>query len=256
MAKRKSTALLDKPHVPTQEGAGHKRSRRDPQSSFHTSQETDVTAAILEQCHPAEDVSYIAEGLRHLAVRIDSLGMDPMNVKDHGELDLPTHQASLREFGIRRAVVVRRENRQIEAGNGTVLASLRNGWQYVPVLWVDDDQKRARAFALADNAVSTLAAWNEENLETLLAESPDLFSEADLQGMADQVMRELHVLEETSAAEPAADVEQGPAKESDMTVSLSRRVIVVCDTEPKQIELLKELSDRGFECRLSTVRVV
>ncbi|HEY0982384.1 hypothetical protein [Schlesneria sp.] len=200
------------------------------------------------------DLSYMPEALRLLAVRADSLLMDPLNVKDHGDIDLPAHQASLKKFGIRRAVVVRRENRQIEAGNGTVLAALRNNWEYVPVLFVDDDHSLARAFSLADNAVSTLAVWNEVNLQKIADDAPALFDEPDLAGLAEQLLEDLaRVVGEEEDAEP----EEDPASAEDLTkdVTLSRRVIAICEDEDKQIALLKELSERGFECRLSTVRI-
>jgi hypothetical protein len=201
---------------------------------------------------PGTELPYIPEALRALAVRADSLLMDPLNVKDHGDIDLPAHQASLTKFGIRRAVVVRRENRQIEAGNGTVLAALRNNWEYVPVLFVDDDHSLARAFALADNAVGTLAGWNEINLQKIADDAAALFDEPDLAGLAEQVLEDLNrVIGEEAEPEP----EPVPAGDVPNDVTLSRRVIAICEDEDKQIALLKELSDRGLECRLSTVRI-
>jgi len=197
------------------------------------------------------DLEYIPPDLRYLAVRADSLSIDPLNLKDHGEADLPSHQASLREFGIRRAVVVRRSNRQIEAGNGTVQAALRNGWEYVPVIFIDEDQNKARAFAAADNMVATLAHWNDVNLQKLADESPALFDDPDLSGLAAIVlegMEKLEVVEET--AEQPED-----KKPDDIDVMLSHRVIAAFDSQDKQIEFLKEMKTRGIEARLNTVQV-
>lgn len=215
-------------------------------------QDVDQTGSSKSSAPSSDvDLNYIPVPLRPLAERCDSLVMDVMNVKDHGELDLPTHQASLRQFGIRRAVVVRRDNRQIEAGNGTVMAAIRNGWEYVPVLWVDDDQKTARAFALADNAIGSLALWNEENLKTL-ADEEFLFDDLALKDLADQVLSDLTKLEdqpETDGGERA-----GGSQPSDEDVTLSHRLIVTCNTQEAQIDLLKELKGRGLEVRLNTVQ--
>ena len=223
-----------------------KKPLRHPDSPVSQSQ--DVTpngpgVSGVAQC------SYIAEGLRHLAVSVDSLVLDPRNVKEHGDIDLPAHQASLREFGIRRAIVARKENRQVIAGNGTLLAAIKNGWTHVPVLFTDDDQKTARAYALADNAVGMLAPWNEETLQALQAEI-DLFDEAELKGTADQISLQLGGVFESEQTE-----QPEPEKPASGDVMFSRRVIAVCETEEKQVQLMNELKNRGFECRLNTVVV-
>jgi len=242
MAKKKAVSAV----------AGASSPRSGPAEDEKSDRRQDATATGADPfaACPGADLSYIPEALRSLAVRADSLLMDPLNVKDHGDIDLPAHQSSLKKFGIRRAVVVRRENRQIEAGNGTVLAALRNGWEYVPVLFVDDDHALARAFALADNAVGTLAGWNELNLQRIADDSAALFDEPDLAWLAEQLLEDLNrVTGEEDEPEPVL------AGDVPMNVTLSRRVIAICEDEDKQIALLKELSNRGLECRLSTVRI-
>lgn len=201
------------------------------------------------------DLPYIHPSLRRFAVRIDSLTMDPMNIKDHGDVDLPAHMASLQKFGIRRLVVVRKQNRQIEAGNGTVMAAIRNGWEYVPALLVDDDHQMARAFALADNAVGTLAIWNETNLQALKADSPALFDDAELQQLADRVLENIGELVDVLDLEEKPDDSDGDKKDDDGSVMLSHRVIAIFETQEQQIDFCKELKKRGMEFRLSTVQV-
>lgn len=207
---------------------------------------------------PAEaDLSYISPDLRSLAVRIDSLILDNANVKDHGDEDLPTHAESLREFGIRRAVVVRQSNRQIEAGNGSVMACKLNRWEYVPVIFEDDDNRRAKAFALADNAVGTLAGWNEENLKAAAEEAESLFDgdllrkltadiEADVQRMTDEAKED--ELDQATEEQPSGPIQAGD-------IMISRRVIVTCKDEDDQTKLIAELKNRGYECRFLSTQV-
>ena len=204
------------------------------------------------------ELTYISRDLRPLAVRIDSLVLDDRNVKILGDEDLPTHAASLREFGIRRAVVVNRSTRRVEAGNGTVLAAQLNGWDHVPVIFEDDDPTRAQAFALADNAVGTLAPWNEDNLAAIAAESAALFSDQSLREMTESLLAQLQIDQPEETPEQSEDSEQTGPQEGDLKpedVMISYRVIAACRDQAAQFDLLAELTNRGMDCRLSTVRV-
>lgn len=205
------------------------------------------------------DLSYIPAGLLSLVERIDSLVLDDQNVKDHGEADLPTHAASLREFGIQRAVVCHRLTRKILAGNGTVRAAGRNGWTHVPVIWFDGDLQKARAFALADNAVGTLAGWNEANLAALAAENDSLFTDDLLRQMTANLDAEINAIEEENAAaeqeanHSGTEVTEKVVKPED--IELSHRVVVTCANQEAQIKLLAEMESRGLSCRLSTIQI-
>ena len=208
--------------------------------------------ATLATFDDETDLSYIPQGLRPLAVHCDGLNLDPANIKDHGDVDLPAHAASLKQFGILRAIVVRRDTMTVLAGNGTLQACRLNGWDYVPALFVDFDEKRGRAYALADNAVATLAPWNKSNLETLTIDLKDLDLGIDLNGLGDQILEELASYEADEEEEvltvPLPGDDQGP-------VNLSRRVIAICKDETEQIALVAELKKRGFQAELKTITV-
>ena len=208
-----------------------------------------------------ESLTYISADLRPLAARIDSLNLDTTNVRDHGEDDLPVHQASLREFGIQRAAVVQAGTGKILAGNGMALAAGRNGWKFIPITFGEFDDKQARAFALADNAVGTLAGWNEINLAKIAAESEKLFDDFKLQEMTSALMADVQAQLEAAAAEAekeAEEAEQKAGKETTMRpedVHLSHRVIATCKDQEAQIKLLAELTNQGYECLLSTLHI-
>lgn len=202
---------------------------------------------------PTLDLWYIPEQLRQFAVRIDSLVQDPHNVKDHGDVDLDAHQASLREFGIRRFVVVRQADRQIEAGNGTCLAAQRNGWEYVPVLFCDDDESRAKAFAFADNAIGTLAKWNEDEVAKLTADALQFAGELDLDGLVNSVLADLGIEPQPESTDQPAAEEGAPAAKVPVgEVMVQRRVVVTCRNEAEQLALIARLQGEGFECDISS----
>ena len=209
------------------------------------------------------DLSYIPEAWRPFAVRADSLVIDvEENVKLHTDKDLQVQQASLKDWQFTRMIIVRRENRQVIIGNGSVLAAMRNGWEYVPVDFRDLTAEQARLLGAADNMTGTVADWNDQAVTRLLADMPTLGDalsglSLDLGDLCSNVLDRLIVQEETEAtpAEPQATVlpEADPSKPP-VDVQLSRRVIVVCPNEGSQIALISELMNRGFECRVSTVR--
>src|SRR4051812_25253605 len=100
---------------------------------------------------PAPDLSHIAEGLRGLAVPCDSLVPDPANARKHPKNNLDGIRASLKVYGQRKPIVVKRRNGVVEAGNGTLEAGRSLGWRHIAVVYVDDDPATAAGFAVSDN---------------------------------------------------------------------------------------------------------
>lgn len=119
-------------------------------------------------------LEHIAEGLRPLAVRIEDVRADPRNARRHPQRNLDAVQTSLARFGQRKPIVVNRQTGAVEAGNATLEAARRLGWQVVAVLYVDDDPATASGFAIADNRTAELAEWDDETLAGILRELRDV----------------------------------------------------------------------------------
>ncbi len=121
------------------------------------------------------DLSYIAEGLRSLAVPIDSLHEDPANARvGH---DVARIAASLQAYGQRKPIVANRlQEGKIEAGNGTFRAAKQLEWTHLAVVFVDDDPATAAAYGVADNRVGELSRWDEDVLREIVATTGDLFT--------------------------------------------------------------------------------
>lgn len=209
---------------------------------------------------PADaDLSYISPELRYLAKPLALFQLEPVNVKDHNEIDLPAHQQSLREFGIRRVLIARGENLMLEAGNGAAQAIQRNGWLYAPIALEDDTEQQAKAFGLADNAVGALAAWNEENLKKVRADIEGLDLEIDLDGLAESFLKELGA-ELESAAESAEEADESESGEAETDAGQQsqylHRLQVVCQNEPEMLKLAGELESRGLTVKVMPTKVL
>jgi ParB-like chromosome segregation protein Spo0J len=84
--------------------------------------------------------------------------------------DVEALKASIDRFGFRNVVVVNRATMTCEAGHGRLAAARALGLTEVPVLFVDDDDETAAAFAIADNRQSELSWWDEDKLAEILTD--------------------------------------------------------------------------------------
>jgi DNA modification methylase len=126
-------------------------------------------------------LGHIAENLRSLAVRCDSLVLDPANARKHGDKNLEAIRGALRSFGQVKPLVVRKETGVVVCGNGTLSAARTLGWEWIAANVIAMDQATATALGIADNRTAELAEWDEVTLETLLASVQ--VADADLDAM-------------------------------------------------------------------------
>jgi hypothetical protein len=109
---------------------------------------------------------HIAEDLRPLAQPIDLLKLLPGNPRRG---DVEAVMRSYDRFGQRKPIVARRDGTVI-AGNHQLQAAQRLGWSHMAVVWTDDDDLTAKAFALADNRTADLGAYDEASLLQIIKE--------------------------------------------------------------------------------------
>ena len=102
---------------------------------------------------------------------VADLDYDPENVRRHNVKNLQAIQASLKEFGQRKPIVVNPDGIVI-AGNGTLQAARLLGWKEIATVEVPADwsREKAKAFAIADNRTAELANWDQEKLTLQLSE--------------------------------------------------------------------------------------
>lgn len=188
-----------------------------------------------------DELTYIAEGLRVLAVPIDELHIDPANARTNHALDRIA--TSLKLYGQRKPIIANRlQNGKIEAGNGTWLAAKKLGWSHIAVVFVDDDPATAAAYGIADNRLSELSAWDLDALGALVPTVDDLFtgfSEAELRDLLGERGGGLMV----DPGPQDEDDKLGPLREKwqtqpGQTWQLGRHVLICADTTTLNIEAL------------------
>lgn len=114
-----------------------------------------------------EGPDYIAESLWPLCVSIN----EPQLLKGNPRVgDIESIAKSLKRFKQRKPIIVQRQSKEVIAGNHTLQAARRLGWTQIAVLWTDDDEATAKAFALADNRTAELGAYDDDALAAMIAD--------------------------------------------------------------------------------------
>ncbi len=170
----------------------------------------------------ASSAEGIADRLQIQWVPLESVHLNPENPRLNDPAVEPVMQ-SIERFGFRVPIVVNRRTNLIEAGNTRWKAAQRMGLTEIPVIFADDDEVTALAFALADNRTAEIATWDETSLADLLKRldaEGDLassgFSDDDLSGLLARLdVEEKSGREETFDADQAmaeAEQQQGPTR--------------------------------------------
>lgn len=109
----------------------------------------------------------IVPDLQPLAVPIENLRTLKGNAR-RGDVDAVAR--SLDVFGQRKPIVARVGTGEVIAGNHTFMAARQLGWDTIAVVWVEDDDTTAKAFALADNRTAELGGYDDELLAAMISE--------------------------------------------------------------------------------------
>ena len=149
-------------------------------------------------------------GLRIESRSVHDLSNDPANARKHNDRNINAIIASLRRFGQQKPIVIDKTN-IVRAGNGTLEAARRLGWESIDCVTTSLQGSDAIAYAIADNRTAELAEWDEDTLAAqlngLLTESEDIalaagFTPSEVDAM---LKRYEDQLEPTPADEGRAD---------------------------------------------------
>lgn len=172
-------------------------------------------------------------------VPLEKLYQDPANARVHGDRNMQAIVSSLRAYGQVEALVVQKSSGQIIGGNGRFDAMRHLGWKKCRVAWVDCTDLQATKLGLMLNRTGDLAETDEELLITLLGKLQDAGEDIS-DGWTDAEIAKLTELDKDDDLDTDAQLDLG------MTYS----VMVEFTEEQPQVELLHELEDRGFKCKL------
>lgn len=170
--------------------------------------------------------------LRDRVQPIDSLELFPGNPRRH---DLPTIKTSLRKSGQYRAIIAQKSTRRIVAGNGTLTAARQLGWKEIAVDLVEMDDDTARRIVLVDNRANDLASYDDSELVALLDALPEFEGTGFDQRALDALVAKLD--------------DSGEAEDQSDQLRSEWVILVSCQSEEQQTELLERFSDEGLECR-------
>jgi hypothetical protein len=122
-------------------------------------------------------MSNIHPSLKNMIVDIDTLTHLENNPRRG---DVKAIAASYEEFGQVKPIVAKKNDdgtATVIAGNHQLLAAKQLGWDKIACIFLDADDDRAIAYALADNRTMELGNTNDELLNKLLFEVADVYPE-------------------------------------------------------------------------------
>lgn len=133
-------------------------------------------------------LTYISRNLRPLAVPVSSLKLDEQNARRHPKTNIAALTESLRRFGQQKPIVITPDGTVI-AGNGLLAAAKKLGWKYVAATRTDLKDRKARAYALADNRTNELSSWDEQILLAQIRLLQDAGDDMNAFGFAREINR-------------------------------------------------------------------
>lgn len=115
----------------------------------------------------------ILKSLASLVVDIGDVELDPRNARSHPDRNIESIKRSLQRFGQRKPIVLQKRKKgkpRVIAGNGMLTAARDLGWTRIAAVMVEESDRNAEAFAIADNRTGELSTWDKDVLAELIAE--------------------------------------------------------------------------------------
>lgn len=161
---------------------------------------------------------------------IAELKFYPGNAR-RGDIDLIAD--SLSKLGQYKPIVVNADG-TILAGNHTVMAAQRLGWETIDVHRVDVDDETAKRIVLVDNKANDQSTYDVEELVNLLTELPNLDATGFTRDEVDDLLETLDALDDEDIPEPPKD----PQPEG-------HNLLVECDNAEEQQRIKSRLLAEG-----------
>lgn len=139
---------------------------------------------------------------------------------------------SIKEFGFKQPIVVDADH-VIVVGHTRWLAAKKLKMKTVPVLVADDlTPEQTKAYRLADNKTNEFSEWDDDLLDLEMDDLSDI--DMSLFGF-----------------ELDEDDQETERKEAAYTESIS--VVIDCQDDEEAERIFNELTEEGYQCRISTL---
>ncbi len=157
-------------------------------------------------------------------------------INDHA---VPAVAKSLMDFGWADVIVAQRGTNRVIGGHTRLKAAIGLGHKEVPVRWVDVTDAQADLLAIALNKTSEIADWDDEKLGQVLSDLKREGHEIEASGFSDTEIRDM-----------MASVEPPPPEDGGVqNVPEKWQIVVDCDDEMNQADLLGRFEAEGLKCR-------
>lgn len=156
------------------------------------------------------------------------------NAKDHPDKQVDQIIASIKEFGWTIPILVA-EDGTVIAGHGRLLAARKMGLQKVPVIvakGMSDEQRRA--YTIADNRLTEGGRWDREKLALEIGDLKALEFDISTLGFS------------KAQVDRMFDNKEG---NSGSIGEIKYSVVIDCEDEHDQAELIERLEGEGLKCR-------
>lgn len=160
----------------------------------------------------------------------------PYNPRKMSSKKMKALQKSIRYFGMVEPIVFNTRTDRIVGGHQRVHAALAEGIEKVPVVHVDLDEPSEKQLNIALNNIT--GEWDNDLLAALLKDIIETSPDPTLTGFDAEELAKL--TEGIDAAGMDAPVDELPQK---------WEVLVTCESEQRQVELLERLAGEGWTCR-------
>lgn len=209
-------------------------------------------------------MSGIHPSLKSLAVDIDSLDYLEGNPRIG---NVEAIMASYAEFGQVKPIVAKKNEdgtATVIAGNHQLEAAINLGWEQIAVIFLDADDKKAIAFALADNRTMELGYTEPELLTDMLLEIseyyPDLldglgWDEFELASMESEMIIEQARMDNSEEEIPQTREQIAEQKVYDDAVDSIKGMVQKDDSGENRIVANSNLDHSDIATRGSTIAV-
>lgn len=174
---------------------------------------------------------------------IDRLKPHPDNPR-RGDLDAIAR--SIQTNGFYGAVVAQRSTGHVLAGNHRLEAARREGAAEIPCFWLDIDDSAALRILSADNRTSDLGGYDQQALAELLTRIQADSGTLDGSGYSQEAFDAVVAAAGDAVLEAAGKSEK---KNNIGDRGLEFRIIVDCESEAQQGELLARFESEALKCR-------
>jgi len=140
-----------------------------------------------------------------------------------------------------RPIIVDAKRGDVVCGNMRLRAARHLGWEQVPVFLHEfTSPAQRREWMVRDN--QEYGDWVPDELSRLVSEHADSGADLQLLGFGEQELADLRRLTERGIDQPEPDAGEDPMPEV-------WGIVIDCDNEDQQAELLEEFADRGLKTR-------